>query len=254
MHLVAVPVGLDPELTADALWARGALGVEDVGGELRGVFATPTAATSAAAALGGRIETVAATSGFDAWRDHASIHRAGPFAIRPPWIDVLDGARDLVIDPHHAFGSGSHVSTRLAIELLAVTVRPGDDVLDIGTGSGILAIAAALLGASVTAVDNDPNAAAAVAANTAANGVTDQVDYHQIDAGNARGRCDVIVCNVTIDLHETIGPALAATSSTALIAAGLLVGPHEQRAMDAYRRNQIVDRRVEGEWAAIAMV
>lgn len=261
-HLVAIPVperddgrdDPDRELLADALWSAGAVGVEDLGSGMRGAFRDLARARAVAAQLGGTVEPAADHTGLDAWREHAVAHRAGPFVVRPPWIEPETGAVDLVIDPRHAFGSGSHPSTRLALDLLASTVTAGDHALDVGTGSGVLAIAAALLGARVSAVDTDPGAAAAVHANAEANAVTDRIDYRQADGAAVTGEYALGLCNMTIDLHEVIGPPLAeGTAITRLIVAGILVGDQERRAAAAHGRSTIVDRRIDGEWAALLL-
>ena len=263
-HLVVIPLVPDTgdeiaddtarELLADALWAAGAVGVEDLGPNVRGAFTDPETARATAARLGGTVEPVADDTGLDAWRDHATSHRAGPFLVRPPWIDAVPETLDLVIDPRHAFGSGSHPSTRLALDLLAGVVGPDDHVLDVGTGSGILAIAAARLGARVVALDTDPNAEAAVRANAEANAVADRVDHRRGDGAAATGDFTLGLCNMTIDLHEAIGPSLAAGASIGrLIVAGILAGEQERRAAAAHGRAKIVDRRVDGDWVALLL-
>ena len=253
-HLVLVPAGERPELTADALWLAGAVGVEEVADIIRGAFDDHERAGAAAKALGGRVEPAADDTGLDAWRDHATVHRAGPFLVRPPWLPSQSGTTDLVLDPRHSFGSGSHPSTQLALELLAAHVSPGEHVLDVGTGSGVLAIGAALIGAHVHAIDTDPGAAAAVDANAEANGVASRINYAETDARFAAGSFDLAVCNMTIDLHELVGPALAANTVAArLIVAGILVGDHEDRARIAHERTEVHDRRVSGEWAALLL-
>nr|WP_287392963.1 50S ribosomal protein L11 methyltransferase [Candidatus Microthrix sp.] len=94
--------------------------------------------------------SVAHDQGLDAWRDYASVWRDGPFAVRPPWLEAIPdaGTIDLVIDPGATFGSGSHQSTRMALELLADLPIDKMPVVDVGSGSGILGIGAALLGAA----------------------------------------------------------------------------------------------------------
>ena len=141
-------------------------------------FTDTATATSMALRHGGRVEVVADTTGLDSWRDHAAGYRAGHFHVRPPWIGPDSTGRfvDVVIDPGHAFGSGSHPTTRLMLTALAEHIGPGDRVVDLGTGSGILAIAAARLGADVIGIDLDPAAAPAVQTNAMANGVRERVD------------------------------------------------------------------------------
>jgi ribosomal protein L11 methyltransferase len=97
--------------------------------------------------------------------------------VRPPWAEVRQGVLDLVIDPGQAFGTGAHPTTRLSLELL-LGLEPRGSFADLGCGSGVLAIAAALLGfGPVTAVDHELAALDATRANAAANGVElDRVD------------------------------------------------------------------------------
>jgi len=253
-HLVEVTAGPDAELVVDRLWQAGALGVEELGDLIRAGFADPVAAASAATALGGHCQTVDDTTGLDGWRSHATVHRAGPFGIRPPWLAPADDPLDLVIDPGHAFGSGSHPSTRLALGLLADLVEPGTRVVDLGAGSGVLSVAAARLGATVVAVDNDPTAADAVHANAEANGVAAHIEFRSHDAADLTGTFAVGLCNMTIDLHERVGPAVAAaTAIDRLVVAGLVAGPQEARALAAHRRSTVLDRRVEGEWVGLVL-
>jgi ribosomal protein L11 methyltransferase len=94
-----------------------------------------------------------------------------PLWVRPPWAASRDDALDLVIDPGQAFGTGSHPTTRLSLELL-LDLEPDGSFADLGCGSGVLGIAAALLGfGPITAVDNEVVALDATRANATANGV-----------------------------------------------------------------------------------
>ena len=91
--------------------------------------------------------------------------------VRPPWGEPRPGAIDLVIDPGQAFGTGSHPTTQLSLELL-LELEPEGSFADLGCGSGVLAIAAAKLGfGPVSAIDHDPAALEATRDNAAANGV-----------------------------------------------------------------------------------
>ena len=105
------------------------------------------------------------------WREFHRPVCVGPFWIGPPWETPAADALPLVIDPGRAFGTGAHATTRLCVELLT-ELQPGS-LLDVGTGSGIVAIAAAKLGfAPVLGVDVDPAAVEAARTNGAANAVS----------------------------------------------------------------------------------
>jgi ribosomal protein L11 methyltransferase len=113
----------------------------------------------------------------EAWREHFRPVKAGSLTIRAPWNEASEGL-EVVIEPAMAFGTGGHATTRLAMEALegAMGDHPGEAVLDVGTGSGVLAIAAVKLGASQAfGVDVDPVAVDATADNAVLNGVTDRV-------------------------------------------------------------------------------
>ena len=128
--------------------------------------------------------------------------------IVPSWHAAPDPrAINLVLDPGLAFGTGSHPTTRLCLEWLCGHVRPGASVLDYGCGSGILAIAAAKLGAArVTGVDIDENALVAAAGNAERNGVTLQLLHsrHPLDAS-----FDIVVANILTNPLCVLAPLLA---------------------------------------------
>lgn len=115
----------------------------------------------------------------DAWKKHFQVLCIGQrVVIKPSWLTYSPASGDIVVelDPGMAFGTGLHPSTRLCLQALEDLVRPDMRVLDMGTGSGILAIAAALMGAGqVVALDVDELAVKAASANAAANGVADRV-------------------------------------------------------------------------------
>ncbi len=117
----------------------------------------------------------------EGWRAFHRPVTVGPFWIGPPWIAPDPGSDAIVIEPALAFGTGAHGSTRAALELLVRDPAPRGALLDIGCGSGVLAIAAVRLGhAPVRAFDHDPHAVAATAANAAVNGAA--VDAWEGDA------------------------------------------------------------------------
>jgi ribosomal protein L11 methyltransferase len=144
----------------------------------------------------------------DAWRMHARPVRLRRLVVVPSWWRGLERARAVVrIDPGQAFGSGEHPSTQLCLRAVDRYVRDRARVIDVGTGSGILAIAAAALGARpVVAVDNDPVAVTVARANSRRNGVAARIRVERHDGlRGVRMRADLIVANLTAD---TLGPVV----------------------------------------------
>ena len=139
----------------------------------------------------------------EAWKAHYQPLRIGErLLIRPLWIDVKLAPNDIEIslDPGMAFGTGTHPTTQLCLEALERLVKPAQDVLDLGSGSGILSIAAAKLGArKVLALDIDPIAVDTTADNARANGVGDRIIAQQGSIENVLGsarRFDLIIVNI----------------------------------------------------------
>ena len=153
----------------------------------------------------------------DAWRAFHQPVLVGGLWLGPPWERPPDPSRAVVIDPGRAFGTGSHPTTRLCVELLART--PSGSLLDVGCGSGVLAIAASRLGfAPVLAIDVDPVAVETTRANAAANGV--ELDARVVDAlGGRLPAADVAVANVLLAPVEAI---LARLNATEAITSGYL--------------------------------
>lgn len=152
----------------------------------------------------------------DAWKEHYRPIRAGRcVVVRPPWYDYQSEGDDVVVvlDPGMAFGTGTHQTTRLALMLLEDELSPGMTVLDVGTGSGILAISAALLGArAVRAIDIEPVAIRRAADNARLNQVTDVVhlDVGSLDPNEAEPvTYDLVVANIIARVLVDLAPALA---------------------------------------------
>jgi ribosomal protein L11 methyltransferase len=155
------------------------------------------------------------------WRAfHESVLIGDRLWVRPPWADARPDTVDIVIDPGQAFGTGAHPTTRLSLELL-LELEPGGSFADLGCGSGVLAIAAALLGfGPVTAVDNEVAALEATRANAAANGVVlDRADRLNLRE-HPPPESQTIVANLTrpllLEVARRIDPPRA------LIVSGLL--------------------------------
>jgi ribosomal protein L11 methyltransferase len=148
-----------------------------------------------------------------AWKAHFHAFPVGTrLWVVPTWEDADIGPPGVAIrlDPGMAFGSGLHPSTQLCLRLLEAYLRPGQRVVDVGTGSGILAIAAAKVGAAgVLAVDIDPVAVQVARRNVVQNGVEDRVTVVEGDLlGPIASPVDLILANLTADLLEGLAPAL----------------------------------------------
>ncbi len=142
----------------------------------------------------------------------APIRIAERLWIVPSWCEPVDrDAINVSLDPGLAFGTGSHPTTRLCLEWLARELRPGEAVLDYGCGSGILAIAAAKLGAGrVVGIDIDPQAIAASTVNAAANGAAATFRTANAPTTAADETFDVVVANILANPLVVLAPALAA--------------------------------------------
>jgi ribosomal protein L11 methyltransferase len=142
----------------------------------------------------------------DRWKEFHRPVRVGPMWIGPPWQDPPPGVTAIVIDPGRAFGTGAHPTTQLCVELL-LELEPSS-VLDLGCGSGVLAIVAAKLGCTpVVALDADENAVAATISNAHANGV--QIDARLADAFNEElPAADIALANITRSALTTVAPRL----------------------------------------------
>ena len=151
----------------------------------------------------------------------------------PTWVNYAARRGEVLIriDPGMAFGTGQHPTTRLCLEALESRLRPGHTVLDVGTGSGILAIAAALLGAErVIALDRDPVAVAVAHQNVATNGVDDRVRVLEgsLSAvaplpGQDAPRFDLVLANISsagiVEMAPDLAHALAPGGT--LVASGI---------------------------------
>jgi ribosomal protein L11 methyltransferase len=163
----------------------------------------------------------------NAWKEHFHPLRVGRIIVKPSWRDWVRDSDDLVIelDPGMAFGTGLHPTTRLTLAAVQDRIRPGTRVLDLGTGSGILAIAAALLGATVTALDVDRVAAHVAANNVRANHLARQVTVGVGSIDVVAGeRYDLILANIIasilIDLARPLAAALERGAE--LLASGII--------------------------------
>jgi len=210
------------------------------------------------AELGGVRVTVRGREVPDDWaerwkRFHAPVLVGGRVWVRPPWEEpaVRPGVIDLAIDPGPAFGTGAHPTTRLCLELL-LGIEPHGSFVDLGCGSGVLAIAAARLGFSpVTAVDSDRLAIEATVANARENGVP----LDRVARANLRDdpppRADVVAANLTRALLLRVAE-LMECRPRALVASGLLDEEADEVAA-AFEPLREERRRSDRGWAALLL-
>jgi ribosomal protein L11 methyltransferase len=236
------------------------------------------------AAAGDSLVEVSATEVPGDWADrwqefHKPVLVGGRIWLRPSWEESRADAIDLVVDPGRAFGTGAHPTTRLCLELLLDLAGPGDasgPLTDLGTGSGVLAIAAAKLGwGPVRGFDHEPAALEAAASNAAANGVA-----IELEPVNLRERLPALasttVANLTAPVlleiaAQLIGggegrgsarrslPAVAPegappTSPDILICSGLLPTELDDVGAAFSPLGLIEDeRRIDGDWAGLLL-
>jgi ribosomal protein L11 methyltransferase len=180
----------------------------------------------------------------DAWKRFHRPVRVGRLWVGPPWEVPDRDALAVVVDPGRAFGTGSHATTRLCLELLLE--RPPTSVLDVGCGSGVLAIAAAKLGfAPVNAIDFDPDAVAATLENARVNAVEISVQCADFFAEELPTG-ELTLANVTREAVERLADTIPGPS---LIASGYL--PAERPELPGWTHGE--RREAEG-WAADAFV
>jgi ribosomal protein L11 methyltransferase len=176
----------------------------------------------------------------DRWREFHRPVQVGRLWIGQPWQTPADGVTVVVIDPGRAFGTGAHPTTRLVLSLL--DDEPRGSVLDIGCGSGVVAIAAAKLGfAPVIAIDSEDAAVEATARNAAANAVEVRAERRDARVG-VLPKADVAVANITRGLVEAVAPRLR---SPRYVASGYLMT--EPESLPGYRH---LRRMTEDGWAA----
>lgn len=191
----------------------------------------------------------------ESWKAEFVPIRIGAFVVRPTWSEASGDAVELVLDPGMAFGTGLHPTTQQCLEALSTLALEGKSVLDVGTGSGILAIAAAKRGASpVVAVDTDTLAVDAARENAVGNGIAIPVGVGS--AADVPGRFEVVIANIVAPVLQRIAPHLAArlTSGGTLLLAGISA-PSEAATREAFShvRLEVVDRNERDDWVALAL-
>jgi ribosomal protein L11 methyltransferase len=195
----------------------------------------------------------------NAWKKHYHILRVGQrMVIKPQWQEYRPRPDDIVVvlDPGMAFGTGLHPTTQMCLQALEEHLEPGAKVLDLGTGSGILAIAAAKLGAgSVLALDNDPLAVKAARANVQSNGVQNLVTVEHGSLDKATPEFELVLVNILARvIIELAGQGLIdRVQPTGLMIAAGIIEEQEAEVTAALRERglEIVERRQERDWVTL---
>lgn len=210
------------------------------------------------------VRTVDDAEWTDAWKAHYVPQRIGRVVIVPSWLaDAPIGADDVPIrlDPGMAFGTGLHPTTRGCLALLQDLSPVASPVLDVGCGSGILAIAALKLGAArALGIDTDPLAVAATRENADSNGVGERIEVREgtLPAAPLDGtRYPVLLANLVASVLVALAERLAAhlAPGGTLLASGI-IEPRADEVIAAMTAAglRVEDRREEGEWVSLRLV
>ena len=196
------------------------------------------------------------------WKRFIRPGRVGKgFWVTPPWLEPphFHRRRVITIEPGMAFGTGTHATTRSCLELLELVAGKIPQkkwrALDVGTGSGILAIALAILGArEILAIDNDPVALKVACENMRANRVTDKISLSASKVGAMRRKFTIVVANLTAETIIELAQQLQARVARQgyIIVSGILArqGPHVVRCFA--KKFRLLKRRKKREWVSFA--
>jgi len=262
--------GAAHEAVEYALMEAGALGTETVDGGVVAYFAeTPNRERvrdellealriyelPSSSVRDMNLRAVANRDWLEEWKQSWQPVEIGRFIIAPPWSDLGDVSNHLVIriEPGMAFGTGTHETTRLCLDAIQKHFA-GGSFLDVGTGTGILAIAAAKLfpEAHIAACDIDEAAIVIARENAGLNGVAEQINFWTGSIDDSTASADLVCANLTADVITQIMPALVGVTCGKLILSGILETQLEvvRAALHDCGIDQF-DVEQRGEWIAL---
>lgn len=199
----------------------------------------------------------------ESWKVHFKPFAIVPgLVIAPTWehYEAREDEQVLVMDPGMAFGTGHHETTRLCLELLneSAALSSGGTLLDVGAGTGILAMAAALFGARwVVGIDNDPEAVKAARANCHLNGLSKRIEISDQNLQDIKNTFDLVVANIVHDVLLELSKELARVTGEAgsLVLSGLIEGAQSDNITRSLEDKgfQLVDKRTDGQWCALLL-
>jgi len=278
--VVRFSVSADPDLfdaLGDCLLSAGAGALEEAPGALRAYADTPElvlALHAAVAEFRARVDEAGLGLTVDepevseidgdwnqTWLAHLQPEAVTPtFTARPTHsTDVQAGERTLWLEPSPAFGEGGHASTRLAARAVerAALARPGGRLLDVGTGTGLLALVGVASGfAHALGIDCDAASVQAAARNAELNGVADRFDVSGINLVDVSGEFDLVVANIIVPTLVELAPGLVARLAPEgrLVLSGLLA---EDAASLLDRLAELglseLTRQLEGDWCCLEL-
>jgi len=192
----------------------------------------------------------------DRWRAWARPVHVGRLTVVPAWTEgPVEGEIVVRLDPGRAFGHGAHPTTRAVLDQVVARARSGSTALDVGCGSGVLAVAAAALGAGrVVAVDLDDEAVRSTRANAEANGVADRVAASTTSLVEVDGRFDLVLANIgaatLVDLARPLTERLA--PGGALVLSGLLADRRDD-VLAAYPDLVVATEAIDDGWCTLTL-
>ncbi|MCA9581029.1 MAG: 50S ribosomal protein L11 methyltransferase [Myxococcales bacterium] len=263
----------EADLLAAELFELGAQGVEQrdgttldapvgsAGATLIASFPDEAGAHAAAEALsdyGAEVAFVVGDEWRDGWKKYFKPSRVGQrFVVRPSWEPWDAQPEDVVIeiDPGRAFGSGIHETTRLVLTVIDGHMEEGVRVLDVGCGSGILAIGAVLRGAvHADCIDNDADVIPVTLENAEINGVAERIAASATPVGELSGRYDWVLANIEARILVPLARDIAARVKPGgwLVLSGVLDG-QQGEVLGAYPGFSLASERRENDWVALLL-